>query len=413
MPGPGTPSPLDASTRFTPVGPVPRIVHRTAGRARWGFAFGAIAVVALLVVGGIWGGWFEPASGPSSRGSCPTGITLLGEGASFLLPILSQWAANFQSNRSDSVNYNPAGAGAGISALSERQVDFAATDEPLSPDQYEAMPGAVLTLPVTGGALAIVYHLTGPSAPLRLNASVLAGIYLGTITMWNAPTIAALNPGVPLPAQRITTVHRADAAGTTYVLTQYLAAASPSWSSGPGIGIQPSWPSAPSQQAVQGNSKVVQYVEAAPGSIGYADLTDVVSASGLEIAAMENPSGRFLLPTLSDTASAIADISANTTFPAPSLPWTNVSLVDSPSPGDYPLATFSYLLVVRSTDLGFEPSMLRSEVLSVWLGWVITDGQNASTPLDYVALPPSLEALDASALATLTFHGRTVGCNFG
>ncbi len=182
---------------------------------------------------------------------------------------------------------------------------------------------------------------------------------------------------------------------------------------GPGIGIQPSWPSAPTQQAVQGNSKVVQYVHAASDTIGYADLTDVASTPGLGIAAMENPSGRFLVPTLSDTTSAIADLSANTTFPPPSLPWTNVSMVNSPSPGDYPLATFSYLLVLRSTDLGFEPSFLRSEVLLEWLEWIVTVGQNDSAPLDYVALPPSLVALDGSALATLTFHGRSVGCTFG
>ncbi|MCI4358559.1 MAG: phosphate ABC transporter substrate-binding protein PstS [Thermoplasmata archaeon] len=366
---------------------------------------GALAVIVAVIGAGLPLGWF---SYPPSN--CSSGVTLDGEGASLLLPLMSEWEGAFRANGSDAVNYNPAGAGAAISSLSARAVDFAATDEPLSASEYKGMPGTVLTLPVTGGALAIVYHLPGVVAPLELSGDVLANVYLGTVARWDDSAIRSLNPGVVLPSQTIITVHRSDAAGTTYVLTDYLSEDSSTWKEGPGTGLQPSWPSSPEQHAEQGNSKVVQYVAATPYSVGYADLTDVLGTPGLQYARMENPAQNFVLPTALDTASAIADRSRNTTFPSASGSWSNISMVNSPAPGDYPLATLSYFLTFQTAELGLHSSLARTDAIQQWLHWVLQAGQALSGGLDYATLPSNLVALDEAAIGTITFDGNTVSC---
>ncbi|HEV2520191.1 MAG TPA: phosphate ABC transporter substrate-binding protein PstS [Thermoplasmata archaeon] len=392
------------------LGPTPPIRRRAARPGRtWTWAVAAVAV-ALLAGAGTSFGWFgQPGSGYS--GNCPTGQRLLGDGAGFLLPIMSVWASSYSANTSNSINYNPAGAGAGIAALSNRLVDFAATDEPLSMADYGTLPGVVLTLPVTGGALAIPYDLPGVSAPIRLDGSVLAGIYLGTIAQWNDPALEALNPGVVLPAHAIQTVHRADAAGTTYVLSDYLSKESSAWSHGPGRGIQLSWPSAPLQQAALGNSKVVEYVAKTPYAIGYADLADVLAVSGLQYASLQNPSGSFIRPDLASTASAIDDFANTTQFPSASAPWTNVSLVDAAGPTDYPMVTFAYFLVFQDARAGFAPSSAKTQALVQWLDWVIQAGQAVAPTLDYVGLPAPVLALDRSAIGTISFEGDRVSCS--
>jgi phosphate transport system substrate-binding protein len=384
---------------------MPAFRHRPARRSWIWAVIGVLAVVVVVVGSGIPLGWFS-----YSPSNCSSGATLEGEGASFLLPLLSEWESAYRANGSDAVNFDPAGAGAGISSLSTRAVDFAVTDEHLSRSEYQTMPGTVLTLPVTAGALAIVYHLPGVAVPLELSGSVLADVYLGAIARWDDPAIQSLNPGVALPSQTIVTVHRSDAAGTTYVLTNYLSEDSPTWNVGPGTGLEPSWPSPPNQQAEQGNSKVVQYVAATPYSVGYADLTDVLGTPGLQYARMENPAQQFVLPTRSDTASAVADWSRNTTFPSAAGSWSNVSLVNSPSPGDYPLATLSYFLTFQAAELGIQSSPARTYAIQQWLLWVVHAGQAYTGSLSYASLPNSLVALDESAIGTITFDGNTVSC---
>ncbi|HEV2166799.1 MAG TPA: phosphate ABC transporter substrate-binding protein PstS [Thermoplasmata archaeon] len=405
-----TPSGRRGALPDRPFGRAPELVHRS-GIRRW---IAVVAPAALLlgavVGGGVYFEWLASPGPPAGAGGCATGVTLWGEGASFLAPLESAWNSGYRAASGNQVNYDEAGAGAGISALAVPSVDFAATDEPLTSAQYHSMRGTVLTLPVTAGALAIVYNLPGLSGPIRLNGTVLAQIYFGTLSNWDSSATRALNPGVSFPAQTIVTVHRSDAAGTTFVLTNYLSEASAVWSDGPGTGIQPSWPSAAAQQAEQGNAKVVEYVERTPYSIGYADLPDVLGVPGLQYAEMQNPSGNFLLPTLLDTASAVSDVLGNTSFPTASSPWTNVSLVNAPGPSDYPLATFAYLLVFQDARLGFQPSLEKTRALVEWLGFVVGGGQNDSAALQYVPLPPALVALDRTAIATITYGGGPVSC---
>ncbi len=406
--GGGTATSLDAG-----LGPTPPIHRRRRVRRRWVLL--GVALVFVVVFTANLSEHLGGASGSSGPpGTCSTTVTLEGEGASFLNPLLSVWQDPFENaSGGDRVDYDPAGAGAGITALTTRTVDFAVTDEPLTGGEYSALPGVVLTLPVSGSALAVVYDLPGLSTPIRLNGTVLAGIYLGSITTWDAAPVAALNPGLSLPSEPIIAAHRSDAAGTTYVLTDFLSRADAAWNATVGTGIQPSWPSTPDGKGISGNSGLLSYVSKTSGAIGYVDLPDTLASVGTQYAAVENPSGAFVRPNLTNTASAIGDIVRSTSFPPADASWSSVSFVDAPGTGDYPLVAITYVLVYRALDTGFAAGLAKSQVLAGWLDWAVGPGQSFSESLYYVTLPPAFVALDEAAIGTLTFHGSPLpACTF-
>jgi phosphate transport system substrate-binding protein len=396
------PEPPSVSTGTRP------IVRRRRGRSGLYAVIGIVVVVVALVGAGLTTNWYGLASPSKSSAGCPTGITLQGAGANFVLALVSQWQASYKVATSNLVNYNPDGAGAGITSLSEATVDFAATDEPLNASEVASMPGTTLTLPVTGGAVSIIYNIPGFTRPLNLTGALIADIYLGTVSNWNDPLLLANNPG--LPNQPILTVHRFDPAGTTYVLTNVLSDDSSAWASGPGTSIAPNWPSTPNpQNAEKGNSALAKYVSSTPYTIGYVDLADAVSRS-LPSAGIQNPAGHYVIPTISNTQGAINNLSGQPIPPATG-DWSGVSWVNSPGSYDYPLAALTYFMVFQNPGIGFAPSLAKTQVLIQWLDWTMTSGQSYSGNLYYVNPPAKLLTQDKSALAGMNFNGATVpGC---
>jgi len=376
-----------------------------------------ILLVATILVVGYQQKWFG-GSTSSSAGTCSQGVTLQGDGAQFVAPLMTAWTAAYGTQSGNQVNYPAGGSGTGLTHFSEHPplLDFAVTDDPLSAAERAAMPSQPLTLPMVGGALAIIYNLPGIAGHLNLTGALLAEIYNGNITTWNDPAITAINPGAALPAVQIYTVHRSDPAGTTYVLSDFLSQSSSYWASHVGKGISISFPSAPKQTAAKGNSLVLSTVATTSNSIGYSDLTDVLTytKSVVQYAAIQNPATHYVVPTLADTASAIADkVASIAHFPTSTGDWFNVSMVNANGSGDYPLATFVYMFVYQATDQGFTPSKSRSQVLVQWLDWALSTGQtlaNETTPtqLYYAALPASIVALDRAGIASMTFSGGAI-----
>lgn len=368
----------------------------------------------VVVVGGVGyaAHWFgsSPHTGDSG---CPSGQLLQGNGAQVLNPIAILWSHQFGSATGDSVNYIDGGSGSGLTDLTDRTVDFAATDDPLTSAEAAALPSPALTLPVVAGAIVIVYNLPGVTGHLNLSGAVLADIYLGTITHWNDPAIAANNSGVALPSSTILTVHRSDPAGTTYVLTDFLSRSSAAWREGPGEGISVSFPASANPEGIHGNSALLTYVATTPYAIGYSDLTDVLAASAPpSYAAVLNPAGHFIVPSEASAQSAVDDGAAATQFPPSTGNWYNVSLVDASGPSDYPLATLIYAFAYVATDHGFAPSSAKSEVLVGWFHWIITEGQASASANEYVPLPASLVAIDEAGLSAMTFNGAPIPiCN--
>src|SRR5262249_27608376 len=159
-----------------------------------------------------------------------SGGSLTGAGSTFVAPLVSLWAPDYTSKTGTQIAYSPVGSGAGIAAITARQVDFGASDAPLSPDQFNACNGCV-QIPWALGGTSIVYNLPGLPNNLHITGPILAQIYLGQITKWDDPAIKALNPKVSLPSTTITPVYRSDNSGTSYNFTDYLSAVSPAWKS--------------------------------------------------------------------------------------------------------------------------------------------------------------------------------------
>ncbi len=401
-------APAPAAGSAPPPATAPPPVRRKQGH---GALIAVVAVVVVIILVGVgfatsWYGLQKSSSSGGSTAACASGQTILGDGASFLETLMSQWTTSYNGATGNEIDYTAGSAGAGISALSSKTTDFAATDEPLNASEFSSFHGAtLLTLPVTGGAVTIVYNIPGWDHTLNITGPQLADIYLGTINNWNSPVLAQNNSG--LPNATIVTVHRSDPAGTTYVLTNLFQDDSAAWqTSGIGISIAPAWPKAPTQEAEKGNSGLAKYVAATADTIGYVDLADA-QANDLSLAGVLNPQGNFVVPTVNDTQSAIEDLKGQT-LPGAAGNWSTVSWVNAPGADDYPLATLSYFLVYENPQVGSPPSVEAVQILIQWITWVVNDGQQYAHNLDYVNPPANLLSQDLSALSLINWDGASI-----
>ena len=180
-------------------------------------------------------------------------VDLTGAGATFPYPLYSRWFAEYAAKTGVKINYQDIGSGGGIKQLSEQTVDFGASDAPMTDEEMAgAKGGPILHIPTVVGVVAIAYNLPGLTQPLKLTGPLVADIFLGKVTKWNDPRIAALNPGAKLPATDILVVHRSEGSGTTFIFTDYLSAVSPAWKAGPGQGKSVQWPAGIGERGNEG-----------------------------------------------------------------------------------------------------------------------------------------------------------------
>jgi len=213
---------------------------------------------------------------------------LTGAGATFPYPIYNKWFSDYAAKTGVKINYQSIGSGGGVRQISEQTVDFGASDAPMSDEELaKAKGGALLHVPTVLGAVVITYNVSALKRPLKLDGITLADIYLGKITKWNDPRIAALNKGTALPASDILVVHRSDGSGTTYVFTDYLSRVSTDWATKPGKGKDVQWPVG---LGAKGNDGVSGQVKELPGSIGYVELA-YAKQNKLAYAEMKNAAG--------------------------------------------------------------------------------------------------------------------------
>ena len=422
-PGPGPAAPEPAGSAEPPASRP--VVRRAGGGRRW--ALIAIVVVVVIVVAAVLAVGYQQKWFTSSTSSlsCAKGVTLQGDGAQFVSPLMDAWIYAFAGDTGAQINYPASGSGTAITHFSENPplIDFAVADNPLNSSERNVMPAQPLTLPVVGGALTIIYNIGNVPGHLNLTGTILADIYDGTITTWNNSAIAALNPGVNLPNLGITAVHRSDPAGTTYVLTDFLSQSSTYWKSQVGKGLTVNFAQFKNatQTAEKGNSLMLSTVAGLPGAIGYTDLTDTLTyKTPLSYGAIENPSHNFIVPSVLNTVSAIDDkIAASPGLPTSTASWYNVSMVNAPGASDYPLATLVYTYVYQSgSELtpapgATAPTIQKAEMLVYWLNWILSTGQKMTnettpTPLYYAALPASLISIDTAGIKTMTFNGAAI-----
>lgn len=353
----------------------------------------ALFAAAALVVSGCAR---RPAPRPGAPApgapTAPAGaITLTGAGSTFVYPFFSKAFAEYSKAKPDvRVNYLSVGSGAGIKQITEKTVDFGATDGPMTDEELQKAPG-ILHIPVTLGAVAVAYNVPGVPSGLKLTPEVLAGIYLGTITKWNDPKIAALNPEAKLPDLAITPVYRSDGSGTTYIFTDYLSAVSPEWKAKVGKGKSVKWPAG---LGAKGNEGVSGQIKQTPGTIGYVELA-YAKQNNFPVAAIRNRDGQFVPPTPEAVTAAAAGA-------ARAMPEDlRVSIVNAPGASAYPIAGFTWALVYREQA---DPN--KGKALADLLWWVIHEGQQYAAPLDYAPLPPEVVAKAEAQLKSLTAAGQ-------
>ena len=196
-------------------------------------------------------------------------VRITGSGASFPFPLYSAWFQEFgRANRGIRIDYQSVGSGAGVQALIQRTVDFAASNSAMTDEQIAQVNGGVVILPMTAGTIVLAYNLPDVKE-LRLPRDVYPEIFTGGITKWSDPRIAAANPGVKIPDLPITVVRRSDSSGTTFVFTQHLSAINPAFKSAVGVGTTVQWPSLPGFVGAPRNDGVTATIMQTPGAIGY------------------------------------------------------------------------------------------------------------------------------------------------
>ena len=299
-----------------------------------------------------------------------------GAGASFVYPAMSKWSADYNAATGHKVNYQSIGSGGGIAQIKAATVDFGSSDAPLKPEDLAAS-GLVQFPSVVGGVVPVVNLAGIEPGTIKFTGPILAEIFLGKITSWDDPQIAAVNPGVTLPDQRITVVHRSDGSGTTFNFVNYLSKTNLEWREKVGEGTSVRWPTG---VGGKGNEGVAAYVKQIKGSIGYVEMSYALT-NQLTYGAVRNRAGTFVVP--SDETIAAAAASAE---------WkdaTDFSLIITDAPGEnsYPISATNFILMRAQPK-----DAARSKEALAFFDWVYDNGDAAATKLGYVPLPDELVA---------------------
>lgn len=297
-----------------------------------------------------------------------------GAGASFVYPAMSKWSADYNKATGNKVNYQSIGSGGGIAQIKAATVDFGSTDAPLKPEELSA--AGLGQFPSVLGAVVPVVNVQGIApGQLRLTGPILADIFLGKITSWDSPALAAINPGLTLPKQRITVVHRSDGSGTSFNFVNYLSKVSPEWKQKVGEGTSVRWPTG---IGGKGNEGVAAYTKQIKGGIGYVELSYAL-VNKLNYVAMQNKAGNFVVPNNASIAEAAA-----------SADWANATdfslvITDAPGANAYPISATNFMLMYKKAK-----DAARSKQAIEFFTWVYANGDEAATGLGYVPLPDAL-----------------------
>ncbi len=302
---------------------------------------------------------------------------ITGAGATFPYPIYAKWADSYKKSTGIGMNYQSIGSGGGIKQISAKTVDFGASDMPLKPEVLEKE--GLLQFPTVIGGDVPVYNLKGfKPGQLKFSGTVLADIYLGRIKKWNDPALAALNPGMPLPNQAISVVHRSDGSGTTFIWTNYLSKVSPEWKEKVGDGTSVAWPTG---VGGKGNEGVASYVQRIDGAIGYVEYAYVLQ-NKMAYGLVKNRDGSFVPPSSEAFQAAAAGANWSTA------PGMYIILTDAPGKSAWPIAGATFILMHKVQD---KPERA-AEVLK-FFKWAYASGDDMAAALDYVPMPNSVVSL--------------------
>jgi phosphate transport system substrate-binding protein len=301
------------------------------------------------------------------------GSTVNGAGASFPYPVYSAWAFQYQKETGTKINYQSIGSGGGVRQISNRTVDFGASDAPVKPEELKEK--GLLQFPaIIGGVVPIVNIKGVDSGQLKLTAEILANIFLGKITTWNDPEIVELNPELKLPDGEITVVQRSDGSGTTAIFTSYLAEVSKAWKATVGAGKSVKWPVG---IGGKGNEGVTNYVKRVNNAIGYVEFA-YAKQNKLADVTLQNREGDYVSASFDSFKAAAAGAR-----------WEQgkgyyLWLVNAPGKASWPIAGASFILLAKD-----KPESSKAAI--AFYDWSFNNGDEMATKLVYVPLPQNLK----------------------
>lgn len=301
---------------------------------------------------------------------------ITGAGATFPFPIYAKWAEAYKKETGIGLNYQSIGSSGGIRQIRAKTVAFGATDAPVSGADLDK--DGMVQFPAIIGGTVPVFNLDGfGKGELQVTGPVLAEMFMGKISKWNDPKLAALNPGKKLPNTTITVVHRADGSGTTFNWTDYLATVSKDWLDTVGRGAAVKWP-APTSVGGKGNEGVAANVSRTKGALGYVEYA-YAKRTNIAVMALQNKDGKFVMP--GEEAFQAAAAGADWL----SVPGMGLSIVNQPGAMSYPVTTASFILMYKTP-----ADKAQSVEVLKFFDWAFKNGKGMASELDYVALPDVL-----------------------
>ncbi|KAA0211816.1 phosphate ABC transporter substrate-binding protein PstS [Ignavibacteria bacterium CHB1] len=321
-----------------------------------------------------------------------------GAGATFPFPVYSKWVHEFQKvNPKAKINYQSIGSGGGIRQVTEKTVDFGASDIPLSkPQQDEIMSKystRLLQFPTVIGSVVLTFNLPGLQNNINLTQNAVVGIYSGSIKKWNDTGIVNSNPGVNFPDKEIVVCFRSDGSGTTYVFTDFLGKVSTDWREKVGVGQSIRFPVG---QGAKGNEGVTGLVKQIEYSIGYVEYVYAVQ-NNLNYANIQNPAGQFVTPSIESLMKA-AEYSVN------DMPDDlGQSITNSGGDNTYPISSYTYIMVYENQDDPVKGGILKSFLL-----WAVTEGSIFAKNLGYAPLPEVVIQKVKGRLNLLNHNGKSL-----
>ena len=311
--------------------------------------------------------------------------TISGSGATFPAPLYLRWAADFhKANPDTTVNYQGNGSGAGVQQFTAGITDFGGSDVAMKDEEISKVHHNVLLIPATAGTIVLAYNIPGVQSGLQLSRANYINILLGNIKSWNDPAIAKANPGVNLPSTPIVVVARADGSGTTAVFTGHCSEISAEFKDKVGSGKSVTWPVG---VAGKGNDGVTALIKQTPGAIGYVEY-GFASMNKLNMASLENHSGKYIVPSIESGSTTLASVKLPDNLRA--------FILDPKGAGDYPIATFTWILVHKQY-----ADAAKAAAVKAFVHYGLTTGQAAAPTLGYITLPESVVKQSEAALATV------------
>ena len=300
-----------------------------------------------------------------------------GAGATFPAPIYAKWASDYNKATGVKVNYQSIGSGGGIKQIKAKTVDFGASDKPLTPKELDE--AGLFQFPTVMGGVVPVINVTGVAAgKLKLTPEVLAEIFLGKVSKWNDPKIAALNAGVALPDLAINVIHRADGSGTTFIFTNYLSKVSSDWKGQVGEEASVKWPVG---IGGKGNEGVANFVKQTPGSIGYVEYAYALQ-NKMNFTQLRNKDGQFVAPSEESFKAAAAHADWD------KAPGFYEILTNEPGKASWPITGATFILMHKLQD---KPDAARDVVK--FFDWAYTNGDKTALDMDYIPMPDAVVKL--------------------